>query len=194
MHYAIIKFYHHIPSHVPSVLTPPITSAPPSPSQWLTGTRRPDPAPRPVPVARGKTDCLLICFLIEFLPPFLRLVNPCTGLWADDWRVITGCWHVCFLWARRLVLLTAKAAFLLIYLSSPLCTSFSPPFSLLSSPSYLLALQLSLFFLLTRRTYLRKYHTPEGIRRVGVVWRRRTALYFLFRIKRKGTGPLFSIL
>lgn len=45
---------------------------------------------------KRKTACLLICFLIEFLLPFLCLVNPCTGLWADDWRVITSCRHVCF--------------------------------------------------------------------------------------------------
>lgn len=93
-----------------SSVSPPIMSLLPSPSWRLTSTHRPDPAPQPVPVARGKTACLLIRFLIEFLPPFLRLVNPCTGLWADDWRVITGCWHVCFLWASLLILLTAKAA------------------------------------------------------------------------------------
>lgn len=170
MHYTIIKFYHHIPSHASSVLTPPITSLPPSPSQWVTSTGRPDPALRLVPVARRKTDCLLIRFLIEFLPPFLRLVNPCTGLWADDWRVITGCWHVCFLWASPLILLTAKAAKSFCWSISPLRSappsllpSVSLPYLLPPISSPFLALQLSLFFLLSLSTYLRKYHTPEGI-------------------------------
>lgn len=150
----------HKYDYICAVSTPPIMSLPPSPPQWLTSMHRPDPAPWPAPVARGKTACLLICFLIEFLPPFLCLVNPCTGLWADDWRVITGRWHVCFLWASLLILLTAKAA-------KSFCWSISrlrsapppPPVCFLSSLSYLLALQLSLFSPLTLLIHLSR----EGI-------------------------------
>lgn len=158
-----------------------------------------DPAPRPVPVARGKTACLLIRFLIEFLPPFLHLVNPCTGLWADDWRVITGCWHVCFLWASLLILLTATAAKSLFFVDLSL---LSAPTSLLPSASYLLPpisspfLQLSLSVLpahsihISEKISLPRGNLESGSQREG----EKNLLYFLFRIKRKGMGPPFSIL
>lgn len=110
-------------------------------SQRLTSMHRSEPAPRLAPVSKPLKNpiCLLICFLIEFLLPFFRLVNPCTGLWADDWRVITGCWHTCFLCASALARLAAKAAKSFAWsISAP---HSAPPsliqvcFTLLSSPS-----------------------------------------------------------
>lgn len=177
-----------------SSVSPPIMSLLPSPSWRLTSTHRPDPAPQPVPVARGKTACLLIRFLIEFLPPFLCLVNPCTGLWADDWRVITGCWHVCFLWASLLILLTAKAAKSFCWSISALCLLLLllPSVSYLLSPISLRSNSLCSSFLLYPYIWgnispLREFKEWELHRERER--EKRNTLDFLFRIKRKGMGP-----
>lgn len=157
------------------------------------------------PCGQRKTACLLICFLIEFLPPFLRLVNPCTGLWADDWRVITGCWHVCFLRASPLALLTAKAAKPFCWSISPflLCTSSSssPPvcfsFLLLSPLHYLVLVPCTLISALPSHSLhiSEELSHPGGNLKSGssAEWKRSSAQFFFFfpRMKRKGTGPLF---
>lgn len=171
--------------YICAVSTPPIMALPPSRFQWLTSIHRPDPTPWPVPVARGKTACSLICFLIEFLPPFLCLVNPCTSLWADDWRVITGCWHVCFLWASLLILFTIKAPKSFCWSISRLCSAPPPPHvCFLSFLSYLLAPQLSLFFPLTL------YISPMEFKEWELCSeKKKETLDFHFKIKRKGMGP-----
>lgn len=176
-------------------------SPPPSPFQWVTSTHRPDPTSRLVPVAGGKTAYLLIRFLIEFLPQFLRLVNPCTGLWADDWRVITSCWHVCFLWAPPLILLTAKAAKSFCWSISPPCSaplsllpSVSLPYLLPPITSPFLVPQPSLFFPLSLYPCIWANITPQ---RELKEWEysaknkinKRAMLYFLVRMKQKGMGP-----